>query len=657
MKKYDITYKIKDDKDINNKYETAKNLGIEGSLVLIDIEGHNITLRNMEFGNNIGIYINSNSDGIFFDGCVFHNNFEGIQCCGNRVLFNECRFENGKKYVENSGYAVFNRCDFYCSQGENILISSMNNEWSSDKLIYTVIMESNIHFFHNNSMAFITDGDDNMALINNNIIGNDNNIVILTKQMANKNTFAYYNIGYVCGIEECGYEITREALSAFNIWNLLSGEDGWNPLNIQFNGNGPKREVFFISTDKNLTFRAQGENKIIKLRYYPENAELGYGCKSSSFVDVTELYQEKNTIILEVNGRNDSEDTIFGYVMFVSDNDLKTEGMVEIKPSIIEPPKFLSTPVIVFKDGRASVSYELALDGREDKSEISWYRIDNIDRTNLVAIKEFTRSNERDCRKIAVSRINPCREIALTPFDIGKHMKVNIKPRHSRSNQGAGLNVISRIVMASDVKANNIVVNLENQVLNPYYKNEPGYGTATGIWFYKKLHNCRNYGLVTESGDCGYYLEGTQSKDAMTVYVILDLENNNGEGFGRRGEYQEIYIKYNSIKKSGYGIRYECIDKNMHMAGFTLYKYEGVEANQISTTITGPYMKSGMDIKLDIENGLLNAEITVPDLEEPLILEAYIDGNNHSGMGIKSNMVSVEGNRIGIRHIEMSYKE
>ncbi len=143
----------------------------------------------------------------------------------------------------------------------------------------------------------------------------------------------------------------------------------------------------------------------------------------------------------------------------------------------------------------------------------------------------------------------------------------------------------------------------------------------------------------------------------MTVYIILDFENNSGEGFGNKGEYQEIYIKYDVNTKTGYGIRLECTDTANHMASIALYKYDGMMAQSISETLTGSFIKSSMDIRLDIYKNSFTTQITSPDIDKPLKLASKITGNLYSGMGIKHHAISVEKNRIGVRHIEMSFPE
>ena len=88
-----------------------------------------------------------------------------------------------------------------------------------------------------------------------------------------------------------------------------------------------------------------------------------------------------------------------------------------------------------------------------------------------------------------------------------------------------------------------------------------------------------------------------------------------------------------------------------------MYKYDGLTAQPISDMITGPYMKSGMDIKLDIVGNSFTGEITVPGIKEIININANIEGNEYSGMGIKNNLAVLDSNRIGIRHIEISYPE
>lgn len=627
-----------------------------GSLVMLLIDGKDITIRNLTFGENVAIVISELSDRIFFDNCIFKCTVAGVENNGTRVLFKSCSFEFSETAITSTGYEIFTGCTFKATGNEASILSAFRNENFLNRLNYTVIIDSDIYAWGSEKLIFINEGDTSVTAINLRI-NNENVHAAWTKDMANENTFAYYNCPGISGINECGYEIDKEQLEIYSISNLLTGADKWEPFDIKEEGLNRQEHVYYINADKNVQFTAGKEEACITLYYYPPYIKPEYSFKASGRIRVEEKEAKEGSICFSVTGENDNEEPEYGFVSFETGKGVRTECVVEIKPSVIEPPRFISTPEIVIKSGRAVISYELDLNGREDLSEISWYRIDNVDRTKLAALRGFVRSNEKDCRKTAISRNRPCREIQLTPYDVGRHIKVNIKPRHIRSEAGAGLNVMSRIIMQSDIKSENIVINMENQVLDPYYKAESGYGTAAGIWLYKKLPSCRYYDMVTEANDCGYYFGSDIPKENMTIYTILDFENNNGEGFGRKGEYQEIYIKYDVNTKTGYGVRYECIDTVNHTAGIALYKYDGMMAQPISETITGSFLKSGMDIRLDIYKNVFTVQIPVPDMDEPIKLSSGITGNLYSGMGIVHHAVSVENNRIGIRHIEMSFPD
>lgn len=656
MIKYDYTYTINDNISAGEICETAISKRNDGSLVMLIIDGEEIEINNLIFEENITIVVSETSDKIIFKDCTFKYLTGLMENNGNRVIFYGCCFEGEEVLLRSTGYEIFYNCLFKCYGQETSIISSFRSDSRINKLNYTVIIDSEMHMENPKSYVFINEGDASVTAINLKI-NKENGNVVWTKDMVNENTFSYYNCPGISGIDECGYGIEEQHLKMYSISNLISGEDEWKPESLNVPDNNIEKGVFFIDINKNISFTAGEEDTEIVLSFFPQNVKPVYTLKISGRLKIEEKKCDEGRIIFGISGENDSEVSEYCFVSFETKEGVKAECVAEVKPSLIEPPKFLSTPEIVIKDGRAVINYELDLCCREDLSEISWYRVDNIDRTKLIALREFVRSNEKDCRKIAISRNKPCREISLTPYDIGRHLKVNIKPKHIRSNTGPGLNVMSRIVMQSDVKSDNIVINIENQVLNPYYKVESGYGTATGIWLYKRLPMCRHYDMVTETNDCGYYFGSDIERENMTVYIILDFENNNGEGFGSRGEYQEIYIKYDAETRSGYGIRYECIDVENHIAGIALYKYDGLLAQPISEKITGSFLKSGMDIKADIYKNVFTMQLLIQEMDEPLELSAKIDGNLYSGMGIKHQAVSIDNNRIGIRHIEMSFPE
>lgn len=660
MKNFDFSYIIKENIDIENAIKAAIRHEADGGLVLLVIEGKDITFTDRHFGKRVFIEIEGNSDRILFENCTFENEKIQIKNKGKRVFFNECSFKILKGCMENIGYAVFRKCHFKFMGMENSFVKSNCNETLPWELIYTIVIDSKFTYEYQEATAFIVDGNASAALINTEFSGDEKNVVVWTKEMVNENTYVYMNLKFeglsgIYGTSETAYEVMQDLEDIYGISNLLGGSDEWMP--VPGEKVTDKKKVFYVTCKKNISLTAGREKKVLELAYYPKNADFSYWCDADSYVQVKGISKDGNKVHLEVSGENNTEESMYGFLTITSDNGIKVQCVAEIKPSFIEPPRFLSTPVVTISNGRAYVNYELDLGEREDQSEISWYRVDNIDRTKLDAMREFTRSNERDCRKIAISRRKPCKEIALTKYDVGKHIKVNIKPKHSRSDQGPGLNVVSRIVMQSDVRTKNIMFNLENQVLNSYYMAEPGYGTTTGIWSYKRLSGCKHSGMVTESSDCAFYFNGNEPEDRMSLYAVLDMENNDGEGFKNRGEYQEIYIKYDSNKRKGYGLRYECVDVSNHISGFTLYKYDGLLAQPISSMVMGSYMKSGMEINLEVAKNLFIAEIFLPDAQEPVIVKANIEGNIYSGIGIKNNVVDIDNNRIGFRHLELSFPE
>lgn len=416
-----------------------------------------------------------------------------------------------------------------------------------------------------------------------------------------------------------------------------------------------------IMTDK-VSVRSGDDVAYVGFQILPKSDRQGFWINSSPFISVAmkETDSTENLRVLAVRGKNDGEEVKTGYITITLDDGQFEECRVDIMPEFSKPPRFVRTPEIIFKDGKALLEYEFEdIGDNVDESDISWYRVDAVDRSFFKNVSLVKQSNEKDCRKIAVSKNStPCREIRLTSADVGKHIKANIKPKHDNSYKGQGLNVTSAIVRAEDVDNSLVMLNVQNVVEDNTYDIEQGYFTVRGNMVMGSAFKSRGrQGLITESMGCGIYYSHEDIIQNMSLVVLLEPECVNGNGFGGPHQYEEVYIKYDPESGNGYGLRIEGTASDNGKVVFGLYQYKNGNGSLISDEYESNAFKPGCEINLEVSGETLNAFITYDDGEDfsDIEIRAKIKGNDFGGFGFKHMAETDNGFRVCLKYMEARY--
>lgn len=656
-------------KSVEDAYRAAYN-SENSDLFMIDIIDEEIYTENMKFNENVRISIDEKSSKICFENCIFKNT--SIENNGSRVVFKNCVFESKDSIIKGTGFTLFENCKFH-------LYGSVFSELAHKKvglnyLKGIIIINSVIRSFYIDS-PIVLGNNVPMTIINTVLPSPNKTRLIWSKNdldvpifnysgntYSNLDGYEFENNGYIERSEEIGRELKSSALFAFNSWNILRGDDEYDPFDIKEEFREHENEVFYMEMDRETLVTAGEEDGIIKMFAYPKRARLNFSTSSPKGVSVRlkEYNREKMERVFAVNGENDTEETVYRFLKVTSENGMEAESLIKIEPSIIEAPKFTETPTIQIINGKAKVNYVLELSGREDVSDISWYRVDKKDRSMFEENNYLLQSNEKDCRKIAVSRNDrPCREIYLTPNDVGKHLKVYIKPKNKRSRAGAGLNITSRIIKAADIRNEGIKFNFENVVIGHHYNMENGYLTPRGTWEYGKIDNVMKSGMIPTSEMSGFYYQEEKPVTNMSVSVAIDFENTDGNGFFAEEDFGEVYIKYDHKERCGYGIRFECLSVKKKKASITLYKYDRDTAYPISESLVGEYLLPGFNIIMEVHRNRLIASIYVKNgvVNKEDSLMAEINQSSFNGTGIRFNTIIKRGYRCSLKNMNINYIE
>ncbi len=417
-----------------------------------------------------------------------------------------------------------------------------------------------------------------------------------------------------------------------------------------------------IILQDNLIIRSGGKPIDLNFQILPVDDKQSFWINASSGIKVSvRNYDNANNLrVLSVMANGVEDAPVEGKIWIQLDSGVKEECNVTVLPKIVAPPKFKSTPEIIFRDGKAIVDYEFSDIGEYvDQSEVTWYRVDKKDRSKFSILNNGQRSNEKDSRKIASTRGDkPCKEIRLTSADIGKHIKVNIKPKHENSQKGLGLNVVSHIVKAADVNESVIILNPQNVVLSDDYDIEPGYFTTRG-----KMRSGKCFGssmrpaLITESMGCGIYYMKEKNVSDMSLVVLLEPECESGDGFNGPRQYADIYIKYNPQTQNGYALRIENTAASDGKVIFCLYQLKNGNSTPISESCISNAFKPGCEISIQVHDNVINAFVTYDDGEDfsDVELRAKIKPNDFGGFGFKFMAEPENGYRCSIKYMEAIY--
>ena len=394
----------------------------------------------------------------------------------------------------------------------------------------------------------------------------------------------------------------------------------------------------------------------------PKNNTQGFFVKSSSFIDVRikETDSEENLRVLSVKGKNDTNEIIEGFVSVTLDDGTYAECQVQVLPEYIASPRFSREPRITFENGYAILDYEYEdLGGNIDQAQISWYRLSKVENSRFSMVNFFKRTTEEECRRVAVSRGgNPVRRIKLTTADIGKYVKIAIKPKHNNSYIGQEVYCISEVIKEEYVDKENVVLDVLSVDDKADYDMLAGYFTVRGSLVSEQRLDCEEYGMLTESMGCGIYYNCEKQAGSMILHINIDPECVNGNGFDGVHQYEEIYVKYDPVEQNGYGLRIESTAADDGKVNFTLYQYKNGNGTPISESSSSDAFRPGCEITLEVDKDIFNAFITYDDGDDfsDLELRAKIKENTYGGFGFKHMAENTEGYRCILKGMVATYK-
>lgn len=598
---------------------------VQAQLVICD--GDRYVARNCRFISRLNLCPFAGAKRILFDRCYFECTDDAL--CGTGVYLG-CRFTffSGKPFYNTYAQgACFLDCDIHSkTRGRQYLVKAGSHvamvdcRWTSD--------DPGLY------LGWTQDPTPDLRCYQHNVTLNGKQVVIgkehprQTVVMTGKPLLEAY---------KCG--------DTYNVYNLVKGDDGWNPLNRDTTNLASQPTM--LSIDKRVARLETGKDTlVIKSDKYFTWWEAVEGCDMC--VDMRIYNPGELTVI----GRNSGEMPQKVNIKALTKEGLEAECEVTVCPPLLPSPSFTSEPVIVADGNKLRVAYGLDLGGRKDMSSVTWYRAKSADGSDAIPV--------------AVSRHDlPKLEYALTAADNGYYVIAAVAPRHVRSDYGEPVSAVTPNPVAEVGESRTLMTDFHDFVTDCQPLVIPGFWTVDAFkpldtaefewvpdprnsWYYGYGIDgaAKSEGLMqnTRGARLLYHPVGAKYGD-MSLTLDVDPCKTAGQGFGSAtGQYMDVYVKFDAATLTGYALRVIRTVRNDKAVDFVLMKYEHGVATPISEPVSAVCYRKGCRIRLDVKGDRLIASVNntldVPEPHRPglvkdVALSATISPNDFGGIGVQ----------------------
>ncbi|MEL0456523.1 hypothetical protein WJN01_09810 [Flavobacteriaceae bacterium SZ-1-7] len=582
---------------------------------LVFSNGDKIVVRNSRFISRLNLGPFWGSKRTLFENCHFEMTDDALN--GSAVYLN-CTFDfySSKPFYRTDGTgSVFLNCDItsytrgnqYFAKA-NGTIAVIDTRFSAENIEYlgwrdipaleTRYYQSNVNL--NSSPVLISKNDP------------DATVDISQKPLLNAYRF------------DCNNAIV------YNTYNLLRGDDNWDPLGIKPIVEQVEKETGKdyssiptqliikptqqkLETGKDSLLLETTVNRFGNFEVEGETINWQVSDGFKPFVKLKEI-QDGKCLVIPTNNQNETKKVI---VTASTSSGLESATVLYIAPSLLNPPIFIKLPKISKpREGKLHLDYDLDMTF-EDQSLISWYRCKN--------------ENGDEPIEIAVSRFDsPLKTYQLSEGDIGYYIMASISPKHLRCHPGEAQTVVyKKAISAKDVKSNAkiLVPNLENMSSKYQPKILPGFWSLDSYapkdtkefnweadnsqdpWYYGEGINgasgTKGFVQNTKGARMRYTPVGNDFGD-MKISFLAVPSKTAGQGFSSaRMQYMDVGIKMDIKNMNGYALRLIRTTKYSDAIDFILMKYENGNAMAISQPVSASCYRPNCKISVVVQDNKL----------------------------------------------------
>lgn len=439
----------------------------------------------------------------------------------------------------------------------------------------------------------------------------------------------------------------KTASGDYNLYNLLRGDDGWNPTGMSMSV--PDMPTCILLNQRKARLQTGRDSIIVKAQFMRHS---GYDMSGFShiewqvqkgfehYVSITPLTGDS---LLVVPTNNTDEIASFT-ITAKSKYGHEAAVAVTVAPREQEPPT-LKEVSIVTKGDSLYLDYSIDLQGKRDESDIVWYRSKDKKGKGAVAVSVSHRAAKRS--------------YALTEADKWYYIGASIRPKSHLSKHGEMVYVSTKkVVKASDVNdMKSLTTDFDDFPCQWQPLIIPGCWTVDGfkpqdtaehpwsfdknknMWAYAKGFNgAVGWGLVqAQRGARMMYTPLGNNYGDMSLVLNVDPTKTAGQGFGSAtGQYMDVCIKFDARTLTGYALRIIRTTKHAKAVDFYLVEYKNGVTKAISEPISSGCYRTGCTIRLDVVGNKLTAHVetktplsansplpTVVDLSADIVPSAY----------------------------------
>ena len=269
------------------------------------------------------------------------------------------------------------------------------------------------------------------------------------------------------------YQFSYNGKIIYNTYNLLRGDDDWDPMNIKdiILAAEKKSGKSLINLPTQLLVSPtrdtieSGRNTIVlktkvnKFGNYELKGEEIDWKIAPEYQSLAKLNINDDGTCTVIPASSDETEVI---IQATTNSALEAASLIYVSPSLLDAPKFISLPKINSdKNGKLVVNYKLDMRFK-DQSLVTWYRC--------------TDAKGNDPIEVAVSRFNkPKLDYVLMAGDVSYYIMVKVTPKHIRSLPGDPVTaIVGKAVSANDVKSNGKMMNVDLRSMATKYQPEVG---------------------------------------------------------------------------------------------------------------------------------------------------------------------------------------
>ena len=614
---------------------------------LIHCNGDKIVARNTRFISRLNLCPFVGGKRVLFDRCHFESTDDAL--CGTGVYLNSTfDFYSSKPFYYTRGTgAVFLNCDIRALTEKNQYFTKVNGQLavvdtrieSPDPDLYLGWRDLPPAQMRNYQYAVSLNGKEAM--------------------ISKRDSYSTVDMAGERLLDAYRFEVGGQVV--YNTYNLLRGDDDWDPMKVQVSVMQAEREHGRSYRNIPTQLLINGEQtaletgkdsarlaaRLLRFGNYEAEPEPLHWQLLDRGEEVAELRlapDGQRCWVIPTNTTDVAQEVV---VTATTPAGLEAAYVLQIKPRILAAPGFANLPTLIRSgEGILQVDYQLDTD-YPDQSDITWYRCTDSQGSNPV--------------EVAVSRFGrPLRTYELGAGDAGYYIKATIAPKHIRSRQGESIDLMTDqpigpgdgYEVGREYRPDFSTLSLRNQT-----------SILPGFWYWGHLPETE----LDEQQDAWYYgtgkdgaanldglLQGrsglmgyTPLEDSLSnMRVLLDVApyKSAGQGFSVAPLYMDVLIKFDFQSRSGYGLRLIRTTKYHNAVDFQFVEYRNGKVEVISDPVSASCYRTTCYIELAFKDGRLlarahtdsdyNATAYPPEVLSVVEIETTVTGNTSGGAGI-----------------------